>query len=156
MIRLARLSSLSVSALPAACRATGKALVIAAAAGLCALPAGCMPAQRVAEPTLVMKVGSDYQPAAQCISTGLGIEFRDKHPRLDFYRSTAEITIEAPRGGVLAFVTVEPDVYKGSVVRFYNGDLYWPDHEVSGVYPDIARDNWHRVERAVQNCDKVA
>lgn len=116
----------------------------------------CMPQERVAEPTLVMKVGSEVEPAAQCISTGLGIEFRDKHPRLDFYRGVAEITINAPRGGVLAFVTVEPDVYKGSVVSFHNGDLYWPDHEVSGVYPDLARDNWHRVERAVQNCDKTA
>jgi hypothetical protein len=117
--------------------------------------AACMPQERVAEPTLVMKVGAEVEPAAQCITTGLGIEFRDKHPRLDFYRGVAEITINAPRGGVLAFLTVEPDVYKGSVVRFHNGDLYWPDREVSGVYPDIARDNWHRVERAVQNCDKT-
>jgi hypothetical protein len=117
---------------------------------------GCMPASKVAEPTLTMKVASDVQPAAQCISTGLGLEMRDKHPRLDFYRNQAEITIEAPRGGVLAFVTVEPDVYKGSVVKFYNGDLYWPRHDVSGAYPDLARDNWHRVERAVHNCDKGA
>ena len=153
MIRPASLPSLSASAPPAARRLAAKSVLIGIVA--CALTAGCMPTERVAEPTLVMKVGSEYQPAAQCISTGLGIEFRDKHPRLDFYRSTAEITIEAPRGGVLAFVTVEPDVYRGSVVKYYNGDLYWPDHEVSGVYPDIARDNWHRVERAVQNCDKV-
>ncbi|TXH34800.1 MAG: hypothetical protein E6Q98_18130 [Rhodospirillaceae bacterium] len=130
----------------------GTFLVLASAASISA----CMPQERVAEPTLVMKVGSEVEPAAQCISTGLGIEFRDKHPRLDFYRGVAEITINAPRGGVLAFVTVEPDVYKGSVVSFHNGDLYWPDHEVSGVYPDVARDNWHRVERAVQNCDKTA
>jgi hypothetical protein len=42
------------------------------------------------------------------------------------------------------------------VVKFYNGELYWPNHEVSGVYPDTMRDNWHRVERAVQGCDKPA
>lgn len=154
MIRLANLPSLPISVSPAACRSTVKSAIIGFVAGI--LLTGCMPTKRVAEPTLVMKVGSAYQPAAQCISTGLGIEFRDGHPRLDFYRGTAEITIEAPRGGMLAFVTVEPDVYKGSVVKFYNGDLYWPDKEVSGVYPDIARDNWHRVERAVHNCDKVA
>ncbi len=146
MIRPARLTRVTMS----------KALTFSLCAAAYALSAGCMPASRVAEPTLIMKVGSDYQPAARCISTGLGIEFRDKHPRLDFYRRQAEITLEAPRGGVLAFVTVEPDVYRGSVVKFYNGDLYWPNHEVSGVYPDLARDNWHRVERAVQNCDKVA
>lgn len=133
-------------------RVLPKLLIWAAGA---ALAAGCMPASRVAEPTLTMKVGGNYQPAAKCISTGLGIEFRDPHPTLDFYRQTAEITLNAPRGGVLAFVTVEPDVYRGSVVKFYNGDLYWPNHEVSGVYPDLARDNWHRVERAVHNCDKV-
>src|SRR5437879_4093680 len=112
-----------------------KSLTLTVCAAAYALSAGCMPAARVAEPALVMKVGSEYQPAAQCITTGLGIEFRDKHPRLDFYRREAEITLEAPRGGVLAFVTVEPDVYKGSVVKFYNGDLYWPKHEVSGIYP---------------------
>lgn len=114
----------------------------------------CMPAERVAEPTLTMKVGPAMQPAAQCISTNLGQEMRDPHPRLDFYQNQAEITFNAPRGGVLAFVTVTPDVYKGSVVKFYSGDLYWPNHEVSGVYPDIMRDNWHRVERAVSSCDK--
>jgi hypothetical protein len=120
------------------------------------LLAGCMPASKVAEPTLTMKLGAEVQPAAQCISTGLGTELRDPHPRVDYYRNEAEITINAPRGGVLAFVTVEPDVYKGSVVKFYNGDLYWPNHESSGVYPDVARDNWHRVERAVHGCDKAA
>jgi predicted small secreted protein len=119
------------------------------------LLSACMPASRVADPALTMKVGADVQSAAQCISTGLGIELRDKHPRLEFDRNEAEITIEAPRGGVLAFVTVEPDAYKGSVVKFYNGELYWPRHDVSGVYPDLARDNWHRVERTVHNCDKA-
>jgi hypothetical protein len=116
----------------------------------------CMPASRVAEPTLTMKVGSAVQPAAQCISTGLGLEMRDQHPRVDYYENEAEITIEAPRGGVLAFLTVEPDVYKGSVVKFYNGELYWPNHTSSGVYPDVMRDNWHRIERTVQGCDKPA
>jgi len=117
---------------------------------------GCMPAARVAEPTLTMKVGSAMQPAAQCILANLGQEMRDPHPRLDYYQNEAEITINAPRGGVLAFVTVEPDVYKGSVVRIYSGDLYWPNHAVSGVYPDTMRDNWHRMERAVNSCDKSA
>jgi hypothetical protein len=116
----------------------------------------CMPASRVAEPTLTMKVGPAVQPAAQCISTGLSVELRDEHPRVDYYENEAEITIEAPRGGVLAFLTVEPDVYKGSVVKFYNGDLYWPNHTSSGVYPDIMRDNWHRIERTVKGCDKPA
>lgn len=114
----------------------------------------CMPASRVAEPTLTMKVGPEVQPAAQCISTGLGLELRDEHPRVDYYRNEAEITIQAPRGGVLAFLTVEPDVYKGSVVKFYNGELYWPNHTSSGVYPDLMRDNWHRIERTVRSCDK--
>lgn len=116
----------------------------------------CMPEARVAEPTLTMKLGAAVEPAAQCISSGLATELRDPHPRVDYYRNQAEITINAPRGGVLAFLTVQPDVYKGSVVKFYNGELYWPNHEVSGVYPDTMRDNWHRVERAVQNCDKKA
>ena len=116
----------------------------------------CMPAARVAEPTLTMKVGAAVEPAAQCISSGLAAELRDPHPRVDYYRNQAEITINAPRGGVLAFLTVQPDVYKGSVVKFYNGELYWPNHEVSGVYPDTMRDNWHRVERAIQSCDKKA
>lgn len=131
------------------------AIFVALAAGPCLL-AGCMPASKVAEPTLTMKVGAEVQPAAQCISTGLGTEFRDPHPRVDYYKNEAEITINAPRGGVIAFLTVEPDVYKGSVVNFYNGELYWPNHETSGVYPDLARDNWHRVERAVHGCDKPA
>jgi|GEM_PF-6131433 hypothetical protein len=131
-----------------------RSLALTIVAGL-ALGA-CMPAARVAEPTLTMKVGAAVEPAAQCISSGLATELRDPHPRVDFYRNEAEITINAPRGGVLAFLTVQPDVYKGSVVKFYNGELYWPNHEVSGVYPDTMRDNWHRIERAVQNCDKSA
>lgn len=130
----------------------GPLLMLAAVLGLGA----CMPASRVAEPALTMKVGSAVEPAAQCISSGLATELRDPHPRVDYYRNQAEITINAPRGGVLAFLTVEPDVYKGSVVKFYNGELYWPNHEVSGMYPDTMRDNWHRIERAVHNCDKTA
>lgn len=131
------------------------AAIVALSTGALAL-SGCMPAARVAEPTLTMKVGAAMQPAAQCISANLGQEMQDKHPRLDFYRNQAEITINAPRGGVLAFVTVEPDIYRGSIVKFYSGDLYWPSNQVSGVYPDLMRDNWHRAERAVQNCDKAA
>jgi hypothetical protein len=65
---------------------------------------------------------------------------------------STEITVEAPRGGLLAFVTVDPLPSGDSHVTIYNGELYWPRRQVSGEIPDFLRDNWHRTERAVLAC----
>jgi len=40
---------------------------------------------------------------------------------------STQISVEAPRGGLLAFVTIEPLPSGDSHVTIYNGDLYWPD-----------------------------
>ena len=66
-----------------------------------------------------------------------------------------EITINAPRGAMLGFITVEPIPSVGSTVTYYDGQLYWPSRVSSGVWPDVARDNWHRAERAITDCGKA-
>jgi hypothetical protein len=123
-------------------------LLAALAAGL----AACTPTSKVAEPDIVMKSAVPPHMLAPCLATELGRNFRDLRPTVDLYRGMHEITVDSPRGEKLAFVTVEPDFADGSVVSFWNGDLYWPDHTVSGVWPDIARDNWHRFEAAEHAC----
>src|SRR5262249_21649055 len=117
-------------------------LALAAALGLGA----CPPTVKVAESDIVMKSPVPPKVLTPCLATRLGENLRDRRPTVDYYRGDHEITIDSPRGQRLAFVTVESDYAGGSPVQFWNGDLYWPDHTVSGVWPDIARDNWHRFE----------
>lgn len=112
----------------------------------------CTPTLKVAEPDIVMKSPVAPRSLTGCLATRLGEKFRDRRPIVDFYRGVHEITIDSPRGEKLAFVTVEPDLAGGSIVRFWNGDLYWPEHHISGVWPDVMRDNWHRFEAAQNAC----
>ena len=42
---------------------------------------------------------------------------------------------DRPAGKSFAFVEVQSDYAGGSTVRFWNGDLYWTDHRVSGMWP---------------------
>jgi hypothetical protein len=126
----------------------GPALALAAALALGA----CTPTSKVAEPDIVMKSAVIPQVLAPCLAYKLGQQFRDHRPSVDYYRGVHEIAIDSPRGEKLAFVTVESDRAGGSVVSFWNGDLYWPDHTVSGVWPDVMRDNWHRFENAENAC----
>lgn len=118
--------------------------------------AGCTPTSKVAEPDIVMKSAVPPDELAPCLATELGRIFRDHRPRVEIYRGMHEIIVDSPRGEKLAFVTVESDLADGSLVRFWNGDLYWPDHIVSGVWPDVARDNWHRFEAAENACQPHA
>ncbi len=124
---------------------------------LAALSAGaCTPTSKVAEPDIVMK--SPVAPAAltSCLAVKLGERFRDQRPIVDPYSGVHEITLDSPPGEKLAIVTVESDRAGGSITRFWNGDLYWPDHRVSGVWPDVMRDNWHRFEAAQNACQPTA
>ena len=115
----------------------------------------CTPASKVAEPDIVVKSPMAPQALAPCLALKLGEAFRDGRPVVDAYRGVHEITIDSPRGEKLAFVEVESDRAGGSRVRFWNGDLYWPDHRVSGVWPDVMRDNWHRFEGAHKACQSA-
>jgi hypothetical protein len=112
----------------------------------------CTPTSKVAEPDIVMKSPVAPQVLASCLAIKLGENFRDQRPTVDTYRGIHEITIDSPRGEKLAFVEVESDYAGGSTVRYWNGDLYWPNQMVSGVWPDVMRDNWHRVEAAQKAC----
>jgi hypothetical protein len=116
----------------------------------------CTPTSKVAEPDIVMKSAVMPDILAPCLAFKLGQQFRDHRPRLVEYREIHEITVDSPRGEKLAFVTVEPDWAGGSIVSFWNGDLYWPNHVDSGVWPDVARDNWHRFEAAENACQPRA
>lgn len=127
-------------------------LAILAATGVGA----CTPTVKVAEPDIVMKSPVAPPALTSCLAVKLGENFRDRRPTVDVYRGIHEITIDSPRGEKLAFVTVESDRAGGSNVRFWNGDLYWPDHTVSGVWPDVMRDNWHRFEAAQKACQPVS
>ncbi|HET7851862.1 MAG TPA: hypothetical protein VFK91_03845 [Methyloceanibacter sp.] len=129
----------------------GPALALAAAVALGA----CTPASKVAEPDIVMKSAVIPQVLTPCLAYKLGQQFRDHRPSVDYYRGVHEISIDSPRGEKLAFVTVESDHAGGSVVSFWNGDLYWPNHITSGVWPDVMRDNWHRFETAENACQPV-
>jgi hypothetical protein len=119
---------------------------------LLALLAGCTSPEQQARPAITARILQPSQPAAACIAAGLGREFQDPSPQFEMFRDTAEISVRAPRGGLIAFVTVAPDPLGGTMVKFYNGELYWPRIEFSGIFPDIGRDNWHRAERAIRAC----
>jgi hypothetical protein len=123
-------------------------LALVAAAGIGA----CTPTSKVAEPDIVMKSQVRPDVLAPCLAVELGRIFRDRRPTVDLYRGIHEITVDSPRGEKLAFVEVQSDYAGGSTVRFWNGDLYWPDHRISGVWPDVMRDNWHRFEAAETVC----
>jgi hypothetical protein len=112
----------------------------------------CTPTSKVAEPDIVMKSPVAPKELARCLAIKLGQNFRDLRPTVDIYRGVHEISINSPRGEKLAFVEVESDYAGGSVTRFWNGDLYWPDRMNSGVWPDVMRDNWHRFEAAQRDC----
>lgn len=129
----------------------GPALALVAAMVLGA----CTPTSKVAEPDIVMKSAVIPQVLTPCLAYKLGQQFRDHRPSVDYYRGVHEISIDSPRGEKLAFVTVESDHAGGSVVSFWNGDLYWPNHITSGVWPDVMRDNWHRFENAENDCQPV-
>ena len=115
----------------------------------------CTPTSKVAEPDIVLKSPVQPNVLASCLAYELGAQFRDNRPTVDVYRGIHEITIDSPRGEKLAFVEVETDYAGGSFVRFWNGDLYWPDRMNSGVWPDTMRDNWHRFENAGKACQPV-
>ena len=117
-----------------------------------AILGACTPPSKVAEPDIVMKSEVAPNILAPCLAVKLGENFRDHRPTVDFYRGVHEITVDSQRGEKLAFVTVESDFAGGSVVQFWNGDLYWPNHITSGVWPDVMRDNWHRFEAAENAC----
>jgi hypothetical protein len=129
----------------------GPALALVAAVALGA----CTPTSKVAEPDIVMKSAVIPQVLTPCLAYKLGQQFRDHRPSVDYYRGVHEISIDSQRGEKLAFVTVESDHAGGSVVSFWNGDLYWPNHISSGVWPDVMRDNWHRFENAENACQPV-
>ncbi|MGH6892191.1 MAG: hypothetical protein ACREEP_08040 [Dongiaceae bacterium] len=118
--------------------------------------AACTPTSKVAEPDIVMKSPVMPDVLAPCLAMRLGQQFRDHRPKLVEYRQIHEITVDSQRGEKLAFVTIEPDWAQGSIVSFYDGDLYWPNHTSSGVWPDVMRDNWHRFEAAENACQPTA
>jgi hypothetical protein len=125
-------------------------------AALAALSIGaCTPTSKVAEPDIVMKSAVPPQVLVPCVTTQLGRQFRDRRPTVDYYRGVHEITIGSQRGEKLAFVTIESDYAGGSTISFWNGDLYWPNHITSGVWPDVMRDNWHRFEAAENACEPL-
>jgi hypothetical protein len=125
--------------------------VIAAFAALAI--GACTPTVKVAEPDIVMKSVVPPHVLVPCVAYKLGQQFRDRRPTVDYYRGVHEISIDSPRGEKLAFVTVESDYAGGSTISFWNGDLYWPNHITSGVWPDVMRDNWHRFEAAENACE---
>jgi hypothetical protein len=114
--------------------------------------AACTATEHIAAPDIVARIDQTTEPMANCLAQALANEFQGAAPDLLFFGRRAEISVYAPRGGLIAFVTVEPHPNNKSIVKFYNGDLYWPTHQVSGVFPDMARDNWHRADAAIRAC----
>ena len=105
-----------------------------------------------------MKLQGSTAQNTPCIAGNLGREFQDTLPVVNpgnTHDSTG-IAVEAPRGGLLAFITLDPLPSGDSHVTIYNGNLYWPRRNTSGVFPDFLRDNWHRSERAVLACSNRA
>ena len=109
-----------------------------------------------AKPAITARIDQPPQVMADCLAGALANEFRGAQPDLLVFGPKSEISVYAPRGGLVAFVTVEPHPNNKSLVKFYNGDLYWPIQQVSGVFPDLARDNWHRVDAAIRACAPVS
>lgn len=108
---------------------------------------------------IAYKLAVPTEQATPCLAESLSREFQDTLPVVDRGNVPGgqEITVNATRGGMVAFLTVEPVNFgSGSKVTFYNGLLYWPRRNIGGVFPDVARDNWHRAERAILACDRPA
>jgi hypothetical protein len=105
---------------------------------------------------LAMKLPGTTAQVTPCIANNVGKEFQDGVPVIEHGNTpgSTEITINAPRGAMVGFITVEPIPSGGSSVTYYDGQLYWPNRTTSGVFPDFARDNWHRAERAILLCDR--
>lgn len=107
---------------------------------------------------VAMKLPGTTTQVTPCLVNNLGKEFQDTVPVVEHGNTpgSREITINAPRGAMLGFITVEPIPSGGSAVTYYDGQLYWPSRVSSGVWPDVARDNWHRAERAIADCGKAS
>jgi hypothetical protein len=105
---------------------------------------------------IAMKLPGTAAQVTPCIANNLGKEFQDTVPVIEHGNTpgSSEITINAARGAMVGFVTIEPIPSGGSAVTFYDGQLYWPNRTTSGVFPDVARDNWHRAERAILLCGR--
>lgn len=116
----------------------------------------CTSTSLLAKPDITARIDQSPPAMANCLAASLANEFRGAQPDLLFFGPKSEISLYAPRGGLIAFVTVEPHPNNKSLVKFYNGDLYWPTQQVSGVFPDMARDNWHRAEAAIRACVPVS
>ena len=112
----------------------------------------------VANDPIGMKLPGTSAQVTPCIANNLGKEFQDTVPVVEHGNTpgSREITINAPRGATLGFVTVEPVPSGGTTVTYYDGQLYWLSRVSSGVWPDVARDNWHRAERAIADCGKAS
>lgn len=121
----------------------------------CLLAGGCTSSELLAKPDITARIDQPPLVMAGCLNDSLAAEFPGAQPDLHGFPTKSEISLYAPRGGLIAFVTIEPHSNGKSLVKFYNGDLYWPTHQVSGVFPDMARDNWHRVEDALRACAPV-
>ena len=105
---------------------------------------------------VAMKMAGTTTQVTPCLVSNLGKEFRDGVPVVEHGNTpgSREITINAPRGAALGFLTVEPIPSGGSSVTYYDGQLYWPNRMTSGLFPDYLRDNWHRAERAILQCER--
>ena len=105
---------------------------------------------------VAMKLPGTSAQVTPCIANNLGKEFQDGVPVIQHGNTpgSSQITINAPRGAMVGFITVEPIPSGGSSVTYYDGKLYWPNRTTSGVFPDFARDNWHRAERAILLCNR--
>jgi hypothetical protein len=106
---------------------------------------------------LALKLSGTSAQVTPCIANNLGKEFQDGVPVIEHGNTpgSSQITVNAARGAMVGFVTVEPIPSGGSSVTYYDGQLYWPNRTVSGVFPDFARDNWHRAERAILLCNRA-
>lgn len=116
----------------------------------------CTSTEMLAKPDITARVDQTPDVMGPCMANALATQFPGTEPDLLVFGPKAEISVYAPRGGLVAFVTVEPHPNNKSVVKFYNGDLYWPTHQVSGVFPDMMRDNWHRGDAAIKSCVPVS
>ena len=105
---------------------------------------------------IAMKLNGTTAQVTPCIANNLGKEFQDTVPVIEHGNTpgSSEITINAARGAMVGFVTIEPIPSGGSSITYYDGQLYWPNRATSGVFPDYARDNWHRAERAILLCGR--
>lgn len=116
----------------------------------------CTSTELLAKPDITARIDQPPMVMSGCLNDALATQFPGAYPDAQQYGPRTEISLYAPRGGLIAFITVEPHANGKSLVKYYNGDLYWPEHQVSGVFPDMARDNWHRVEQALQTCAPVS